>query len=409
MRRMPRLLAPLVIPPLLASAVVQAAAAAGPPAPKAAPAAAAPLAPPAPAPPPQTPIDTQAQYAWIEEVETGAVLLEKNGDARLYPASMNKMMTAYVVFSMLKDGRAKLDQRLVVGERAWRLGGSKMFVPLGRHVSIEDLLQGALVQSGNDACLVLAEGLAGSEAGFVKLMNETAKKIGLTHSRFDDVTGLPDPNDWTSAHDLARLAIRTIEDFPQYYHYYSQRSFTFDRITQQNRNPLLYKDVGADGLKTGHTEQSGYSLTASAKQDGRRIVIVVSGLPTKKALAEESERLVKWAFREFRDYRLFGKGERIDEADTWLGASPRVPLTVARDLVVTLPKKARPEMKVTIDYDNPVAAPIAKGGKLGTITVSAPGVAPARAPLVAGAAVGRMGRLGHAATLAGYLIWGNRP
>ena len=406
MRRMPRLLAPLIIPPLLASAVVQAA---GPPAAKPAPAAAALPAPPAPAPAPQTPIDTQAQYAWIQEVETGAVLLEKNGDARLYPASMNKMMTAYVVFSMLKDGRAKLDQRLLVSERAWRLGGSKMFVPLGRHVSIDDLLQGALVDSGNDACLVLAEGLAGSEAGFVKLMNETAKKIGLTHSHFDNVTGLPDPNDWTSAHDLARLAIRTIEDFPQYYHYYSQRSFTFDRITQQNRNPLLYKDVGADGLKTGHTEQSGYSLTASAKQDGRRIVMVVSGLPTKKALAEESERLVKWAFREFRDYRLFGKGERVDEADTWLGASPRVPLTVARDLVVTLPKKARPEMKVTIDYKNPVAAPIAKGQRLGTITVSAPGVAPARAPLVAGAAVGRMGLLERAATLAGYLIRGNRP
>jgi serine-type D-Ala-D-Ala carboxypeptidase (penicillin-binding protein 5/6) len=317
-------------------------------------------------------------------------------------------MTAYVVFRMLKDGRAKLDQQLLVSKEAWRMGGSKMFVPIGGQVSINDLLQGALVQSGNDACLVLAQGLAGSEAGFVKLMNETAKKIGLTGSHFDNVTGLPDPDDWMTAHDLARLAIRTIEDFPQYYRYYSQRSFTFDRITQQNRNPLLYRNVGADGLKTGHTEESGYSLTASAKEGDRRIVMVVSGLPTKKALSEESERLVKWAFREFKDYRLFAKGDKVDEADVWLGAEGGVPLTVAKDLVVTLPQSARPDMKVTIDYDNPIAAPIKKGDKVGTITVTAPGVAAVKAPLVAGADVGRMGPLGRVATLAGYLIWGGR-
>ena len=211
-----------------------------------------------------------------------------------------------------------------------------------------------------------------------------------------------------TAHDLARLAVRTIKDFPQYYHYYSQPSFTFDNITQRNRNPLLYKGLGVDGLKTGHTEESGYSLTASAKEDGRRIVMVVSGLPTRKALSEESERLVKWAFREFRDYRLFAKGDAVDETDTWLGAKPRVPLTVASDLVVTLPQKARPGMKVTIDYDSPIAAPIEKGEKVGTIIVTAPGVAPVKAPLVAGAAVGKMGPLGRVATLAGYLIWGNR-
>jgi D-alanyl-D-alanine carboxypeptidase (penicillin-binding protein 5/6) len=365
-------------------------------------------APLSPAASPETLIDTQARYAWIEEVETGAVLLDKDGEDRLYPASMNKMMTAYVVFTMLKDGRARLDQRLLVSERAWHTGGSKMFVPLGRHVSIDDLLQGALVQSGNDACVVLAQGLAGSEAGFVKLMNETGKKIGLTGSHFDNATGLPDPDDHMTAHDLARLAVRTIKDFPQYYHYYSQPSFTFDNITQRNRNPLLYKGLGVDGLKTGHTEESGYSLTASAKEDGRRIVMVVSGLPTRKALSEESERLVKWAFREFRDYRLFAKGDAVDETDTWLGAKPRVPLTVASDLVVTLPQKARPGMKVTIDYDSPIAAPIEKGEKVGTIIVTAPGVAPVKAPLVAGAAVGKMGPLGRVATLAGYLIWGNR-
>lgn len=401
MLRLPGLLATLVTLPLLAGIFMQPAAArsARPPAPRAAP---------APAASPETPIDTQARYAYIEEVETGAVLLDKSGDDRLYPASMSKMMTGYVVFQMLKEGRARLDQQLLVSKEAWRTGGSKMFVPVGGEVSIEDLLQGALVQSGNDACVVLAQGLAGSEAGFVSLMNETAKKIGLTGSHFDNVTGLPDPDDWMTAHDLARLAIRTIEDFPQYYHYYSQLSFTFGRITQQNRNPLLYKNVGADGLKTGHTEESGYSLTASAKEGERRIVMVVSGLPTKKALSEESLRLVNWVFREFKDYRLFAKGDKIDEADVWLGAEGGVPLTVARDLVVTLPQSARPDMKVTIDYDNPIAAPVKKGEKVGTITVTAPGVVAVKAPLVAGADVGRIGRLGRVATLAGYLIWGGR-
>ena len=405
MRRTPRFLVLPVYLPLLVGLLVQEASAAGPP-PRPEPAPAAPAPAPRAA---ETPIDTQARYAYIEEVETGAVLLDKNGGDRLYPASMNKMMTAYVVFGMLKDGRAKLDQRLLVSQRAWKLGGSKMFVPLGQSVSVGDLLQGALVQSGNDACLVLAQGLGGSEAGFVKLMNEKAKQIGLTGSHFDDVTGLPNPNDWMTAHDLAQVAIRTIKDFPQYYHYYSERSFTFNNITQQNRNPLLYKNFGVDGLKTGHTDESGYSLTASAKQDDRRIVIVVSGLPTKKALSEESERLVKWAFREFRNYRLFAKGDKVDEADVWLGAAAAVPLTVAGDLVVTLPQSARPGMKVTIDYQNPVAAPIRPGDEVGTITVSAPGAAAVKAPLVAAAAVGRMGPLGRVATLAGYLIWGNRP
>ena len=404
MLRLPRFVLPLVILPLsavpLAAAVPK-----GHPAEKPPPVSAVPPAAPAS---PETPIDTQARYAYIEEVETGAVLLEKGADERLYPASMNKMMTAYVVFGMLKDGRAKLDQRLSVSREAWKLGGSKMFVPVGGEVAINDLLQGALVQSGNDACLVLAEGLAGSEAGFVKLMNEKAREIGLTGSHFDDVTGLPDPNDWMTAHDLARVAIRTIEDFPQYYRYYSQPSFTYDRITQQNRNPLLHKNLGVDGLKTGHTEESGYSLTVSAKQGDRRIVMVLSGLPTKRALSEESERLVRWAFREFRNYRLFAKGEKVDEADTWLGARPRVPLTVAKDLVVTLSPAARPQMKVTIDYDNPVAAPIKKGEKVGTITVSAPGGAAVKAPLAAAVAVGRMGRLGRVAALAGYLLWGRR-
>jgi D-alanyl-D-alanine carboxypeptidase (penicillin-binding protein 5/6) len=357
---------------------------------------------------PESGIETQAKEAYIVEVDTGTVLLAKNADARFPPASMSKMMTAYVVFGMLKDGRAKLTEQLPVSERAWRLGGSKMFVPLGAHISIDDLLQGMLVDSGNDACLVLAEGLAGSEQAFVARMNETAKKLGLKDSHFDNVTGLPDPNEWVTARDLATLAVRTIRDFPQYYHYYSQPTFTFGTIKQGNRNPLLYDDIGADGLKTGYTKASGYGLTGSLAQGRRRIILVVGGLPTMRARAQESQRLAEWALRAFADYTLFKRGETVDEAPVWLGAAPHVPLTVGHDLVVTLPRGALKHVQVTARYDSPIPAPVAEGRVVGNLVVTAPGMPEQQVPLVAAAHVDRMDAFGRIATLAGYLIWGRR-
>jgi D-alanyl-D-alanine carboxypeptidase (penicillin-binding protein 5/6) len=365
----------------------------------------APTAPPAPS---TIGIDTQAKHALIVEVETGAVLLDKAADERMPPASMSKLMTAYVVFGLLKEGRAKLTDELPVSERAWHTGGSKMFVPLGGRVSIDDLLKGVIIQSGNDACVVLAEGLAGSVEAFVDLMNQKAKEIGLKDSHFANVDGLPDPNHWMTARDLATLAIRTIKDYPDHYKLYSQLEFAFNNIKQGNRNPLLYKNMGADGLKTGHTEESGYSLTASVVRGGRRIVMVLNGLPTMKARAQESERLADWAFREFNDYRIVAAGDTVDEAPVWLGAAARVPLTVAKDMVVTLPRKARKEMKVTADYDAPVPAPVKKGETLGKLVVTAGDTAPVEVPLVAAADVGRMDALGRVATLAGYLVWGQR-
>ncbi len=357
---------------------------------------------------PSVAIDTEANFAFVEDATTGAVLLAKDPNARLYPASLNKMMTAYVVFGMLKNASAKLSNKLAVSKRAWQTGGSRMFLPLGAEVSINDLLQGLLVDSGNDAAVCLAQGLGGTQAGFVKLMNETAKKIGLTGSHFADPTGLPNPDDWMTARDLATLALRTIKDFPQYYHYYGQKSFTFNKITQGNRNPLLYRNMGADGLKTGYTKISGYSLTASAVEGGERIVMVLSGLPSEKARAEEGERVLAWAFRTFADYRLFSQGQRVDEAPVWLGAAPEVPLTVAKGLVVTLPRSARAGMKVTLSYTSPIPAPIRKGETVGKILVSAPGVKPVEVPLVAGASVARMSRLARIPALAGYLVWGRR-
>ena len=341
------------------------------------------------------------------EVETGTVLLDKNAEERIPPASMSKLMTAYVVFDYLKQGRAKLDDELPVSEQAWRTGGSKMFVPLGDRVKISDLIRGMVVQSGNDACVVLAEGLAGSDAAFVEEMNRKAKEIGLQDSHFANVDGLPNPDHWMTAHDLATVAMRTIKDFPQFYEIYGEKEFTFNKITQGNRNPLLYKDLGADGLKTGHTEEAGYSLVGSAKRGDRRVLVVLSGLPSSKARAQESERLIEWAFREYNTVPLFTAGATVDEAAVWLGERPKVPLTVAKDLVVTVPRKSRKDMKVAVAYDQPVAAPIKKGQPLGKIVVTIPEMAPAETPLVAAADVERLGPLGRIAGVAGHMIWGS--
>lgn len=353
-------------------------------------------------------IETQAKHALILEAETGVVLFDKGADERIPPASMSKIMTAYVVFGMLKEGRAALTDELPVSERAWRLQGSKMFVPIGGRISIDDLLKGVIIQSGNDACLVLAEGLAGSEEAFVELMNQKANEIGLKDSHFANVSGLPDPDHWMTARDLATLAMRTIKDFPEYYHYYSEIDYEFNNIKQGNRNPLLYKNVGADGLKTGHTEEAGFSLTASVKRDNRRIILVLNGLPTMKARAQESDRLIEWAFREFNDYRLFAAGDKVDDGEVWLGAEPKVPLSVDKDFVVTLPRKARKDMKVTVEYDRPIPAPIQKGDTVGKVVMTAPDVPSVEAPLVAAASVQRMNPWGRVATLAGYLVWGQR-
>ncbi|HVC52895.1 MAG TPA: D-alanyl-D-alanine carboxypeptidase family protein [Stellaceae bacterium] len=369
-------------------------------------------APSAPAPvlPPPTglAVDTLATHALIIEMETGTVLYHKAASQRMWPASMTKMMTAYVVFSLLKEGRAKLTDELPVSVTAWKTGGSKMFVPVNTRISIDDLLQGMIVDSGNDACVVLAEDLAGSQQAFVDMMNRKAKEIGLTDSHFADVNGLPNPDHWMTAHDLATLAERTITDFPEYYHYYAQKEFTFSNIKQGNRNPLLYTTPGTDGLKTGHTEQSGYSLTASVVRGDRHIIMVLSGLPTMKSRVQESQRLIEWAFREFNDYKLFSAGDKVDTAEVWLGAKAKVGLVVGKKLVVTMPRRSRKEMRVTISYDRPIPAPIKKGEVIGRLTVTAPNVPTVEVPLYAADDVAQIGTFGRIAALAGYMIWGEQ-
>jgi D-alanyl-D-alanine carboxypeptidase (penicillin-binding protein 5/6) len=351
-------------------------------------------------------IATEARNAYVVDYRTGAVLLDKNGNERMAPASMSKMMFYYTVFDdFLKTGKATMEDMLPVSEKAWRTQGSKMFVPLGGRIRIEDLLRGIIIQSGNDACIVLAEGLAGSEQAMVDLMNTKAQAIGLTGSHFMNVTGLPDPQHYMTAHDLAILAKRIIEDFPQYYKFESERDYTYNGIKQGNRNPLLYENVGADGLKTGHTDEAGYCLTGSAVRDGQRIIMVLAGLPSMKSRSTESGRILDWAFREFGAYPLFKPGDTIDQADVWLGAQAKVPLTVATEATVTIPRRSRKEMKVTEVYDGPIKAPIAKGQQVGKLVVTVPGMAATEFPLVAAAAVEQLGRIGRVGAAISSLVF----
>ena len=356
--------------------------------------------------PPVSAIETTAREAFLIDATTGRVLLDKNSDVSMPPASMSKIMTIYMVFERLKDERLALDDELLVSEKAWRMGGSKMFVEVGKRVRVEDLLRGVIVQSGNDACIVLAEGLSGTEEAFAEEMTRKAREIGLTGSTFTNSTGWPDPNQRMTARDLATLARRIIEDFPEYYHYYAETEFTYGGIRQMNRNPLLYKSLGADGLKTGHTEEAGYGLTASVVQGDRRIILVLNGLGSQKARSEESARLIGWALREYDNYTLFKPGETVDEAPVWLGEAANVPLVMPEGVTVTLSRKARRDMRVTVVYDAPIPAPLRAGQEVAKLVVNAPGEEPVEFPLMAGADVERLGIFGRVTTSLQYLVFG---
>ncbi len=351
-------------------------------------------------------LETKAREAILIDVTTGSVLFEKDADTPTPPASMTKIMTAYLVFDRLKQGRLSLDDTLPVSEKAWRKGGSKMFVEVNASLRVEDLLRGVIVQSGNDASIVLAEGLSGSEEAFGEEMTARAREIGMTNSTFRNATGWPDPEHRTTVRDLATLAARTIEDFPEFYHYYSETEFTWNKIRQGNRNPLLYRSMGVDGLKTGHTEEAGYGLTASALRGDQRLVLVVNGLPSVKARSQESQRLFEWAFREFQTYDLFAPGEVIEEAAVWQGEEDTVPLVAPGGLKATLLRNARKDMKVSVRYTAPIPAPIAEGDEIATLVIEAGQDRPAEFPLQAGKSVGRLGRIGRVFSSLKYMVLG---
>lgn len=359
-----------------------------------------------PAQTPLGPVDTQARQALVVDFATGATLLEKNADERMPPSSMSKLMTMYVVFEQLKAGRLQMEQTLPVSERAWRMGGSKMFVELNSQVRVEDLVRGVIVQSGNDACIVFAEAISGSEQQFAELMNETGRRIGLINSTFRNATGWPDPEHRTTCRDLATLARRIITDFPEYFRFYSERSFRFNNIEQANRNPLLGRVAGADGLKTGHTEEAGFGLTGTALRGDRRVILVVNGLPSMRARAEETERLMEWAFREFEAVVLFRAQDTIEEVPVYLGERSRVPMVGGRDLVLTLPRQWRRNLQVRLRYEAPLTAPVARGQQIGEMLVGGQGVPELRIPLLAGADVARLGLVSRIPAVVSRYVFG---
>lgn len=348
-------------------------------------------------------IDTPARQLLLMDYETGEVLYDKEGRSPMKPASMAKLMTTAIVFDKIKAKELGLDTVFTVSEKAWRISvgereaSSKMFLEVGSKVRLEDLLRGIIIQSGNDATTVVAEGIAGSEEGFAQIMNQTAKRLGMTHSTFRNSSGLPDPDQWVSAYDLALLARYIISEHPQLYRFYSEREFTFNGIKQGNRNPLLATFPGADGMKTGHTAESGFGLVGTAVRDGRRLIMVINGLSSMAEREKEAPRVLELAFREFRTLQLFDKGDVVTEAEVFGGARRAVPLVVNTRMAMTMRRAAREQLKAVVHYDGPLNAPVARGARVGTVTISAPGAKTLSAPVFAGAGVQRVGVMGSIA------------
>jgi D-alanyl-D-alanine carboxypeptidase (penicillin-binding protein 5/6) len=337
------------------------------------------------------PIETSAKHAIVLDYETGAVLLDKEANSRMPTSSMSKVITIAVVLDALKAGHIKLDDTYMVSEKAWRKGGSKMFVEVDKRVKVEDLIRGVIIQSGNDATIVLAEGLAGTEEAFAELLNKKARELGMDDSNFRNASGWPDPNHYSTASDLSKLAAALIRDYPQYYGYYSEKEFTYNDITQANRNPLLYRNIGADGIKTGHTDAGGYGLIGSGVRDGRRVIVVVNGLGSAKARASESAKLLEWGLQSFTNKTLFEAGVEVENADVVLGKDKTVPLTLAEPLRLTLPKITADDWGMRVHYNGPLTAPITKGQEIGKLEIDIPGFYKVMRPLYAGADVEELG------------------
>ena len=353
--------------------------------------------------------DTRAKAAFVFDMKTGTVLLSKNADQPLPPASMSKLMTLYVTFEAIRDGRLSLDERLPVSEHAMSYGGSTMFLDTTDRVRVEDLLRGIIVLSGNDACAVLAEALSpdGTEAGFARYMTQRAQKMGMTHSTFTNSNGWPAAGHRMSMRDLALLSRRIIEDFPGFYPMFAETEYAFDGRAPQNtrnRNPLLRLNIGADGLKTGHTVEAGYGLAGSAKQGDRRIVFVISGLDTQQARAEEAEAIVNWAFRQFVEKSVVSAGTEVARADVWMGDRPSVGLTPAKDVKTLIPVLAGDSLDAEVVYNGPIRAPIAQGEELGELVFAPEGLPETRVPLVAARDVPRGGFVARLRTVSGLLI-----
>jgi D-alanyl-D-alanine carboxypeptidase (penicillin-binding protein 5/6) len=353
--------------------------------------------------------ETRAKAAFVVDVTTGTVLLSKNADQPLPPASMSKLMTLYVTFEAIRDGRLTLDERLPVSRHAMGYGGSTMFLDTTDRVRVEDLLRGIIVLSGNDACAVIAEALSpdGTEAGFARFMTQRAQQLGMTNSTFMNSNGWPAAGHRMSMRDLALLSRRLIEDFPGFYPMFAEKEFAFDGRAPRNvhnRNPMLGLGIGADGLKTGHTQEAGYGLTGSAKQGDRRIVFVISGLETARARAEEAESIVNWAFRQFVETSIVSAGTEVVRAEVWMGDETSVALTPAKDVRTLVPVLGGGNLNAEVVYNGPVRAPIAKGDELGELVFAPDGLPETRVPLVAARDVPKGGFASRLRTVSDHLL-----
>ena len=315
-------------------------------------------------------IESIAKTALLIDLSTGEVLLDKNSEERTYPSSMTKIMTALMAFEKIKDGTLSMDQEFLISKKAWKMGGSKMFIEVDKKVKVSDLLLGVVVQSGNDASIAIAEGISGSEETFAIEMNNLAKRIGLTNTNFVNSSGWPNDNHYTTAKDLAKIAEYTLNEHPELYEMYAITEFTYSGIKQDNRNPLLYSFDGADGFKTGHTQAAGYGLVGSAKRGDRRLLLVLNGLETSRSRAQESLRLMDWGFNNFQLVDFYKQGEIVIEASTWLGKQEKVKLSSQQDISISIPKTHLSDMKVEVLVEEPIPTPISINDQVGLVQIS---------------------------------------
>ena len=319
-------------------------------------------------------IDTDAEVAVVIDGHTGKVLFSKDKDKKTYPASMTKIMTTLIIFEKLANETLSLDDKFLVSEKAWReREGSSMFVEVDKEIRVEDLLRGIIVQSGNDACIVVAENIAGTEESFAKMMTQKAKEIGMKNTNFTNSTGMYDKDNYSTVYDIALLSMYLINEYPQYYHLFAETEFEWSGIKQNNRNSLLYKNMGVDGLKTGHLSKSGYGLAASAVDQNRRVISVVNGFENTQKRTQGSSRLITWAFREFTNLKLFEKEDIVGQVEISGASNKESDVSTGEEIIITIPKSKRDELTTSIVVDDNISAPLNAGDKVGYLEISVPG------------------------------------
>ena len=360
-------------------------------------------------------IDIDASYVIIQDHHSGEILYEKDADSKIYPASLTKIMTSIVTFDLIKKGETSLDEMVTISEKAWRMsqsGYSSMFIMLNDEVSVEDLLKGIIIISGNDACVALAEGLSGTEEDFVKLMNEKSEEIGLENTNFNNSSGINDVNNYSTVRDILKMSRYMIDNYPEFYTYFKETTFTWDRtggdpITQGNRNPLLYKNMGVDGIKTGFLTVEKYSLAASMVATERRITVVASGFNTKNSRSRESAKILNWGLKKFDTIKVAKKDEVLANLNVWLGKKNKVDVVPSEDLYLTIPKRKKKTIKSILEYEGPIQTPIKKGQKLGILKVYISGELKNQIDMLAAEDIKKSNIFSRLFKSLNYLVWGD--